>query len=107
MLGGDMNPESAFSPAVTTLDEIAMAINERGFRRAPGEDAAPYLKPEMGALVSLMRQRVGHDDVSVEIMLGVAALLVIEAMVAQNLCDLRLAAQALPPFAGDGNEARR
>ena len=27
----------ALSPAVTTLDEIAMAINERGFRRGIGE----------------------------------------------------------------------
>jgi len=37
-------------------------------------------------------------------MIGFAALLVIDGMVAQNLCDLRLAKRSLPPF--DGNPSR-
>jgi hypothetical protein len=86
------------SPDVTLLDEIAMAINERGFRREPSECSWPYLKPEMKALANMIRQRAEKGDTSPEIMIGFAALLVIEGMVAQNLCDLRLATQALPPF---------
>jgi len=86
------------SADVTLLDEIAMAINERDFRREPGECSWPYLKPEMKALVDLIRQHAEKDDASPETMIGFAALLVIDGMVAQNLCDLRLAKQSLPPF---------
>jgi hypothetical protein len=81
-----------------------MAINERGFRREPGECSWPYLKPEMNALVDLIQQRAEKGDTSPETMIGFAALLVIDGMVAQNLCDLRLAAQSLPPF--NGNQCR-
>ena len=92
------------SPDVTLLDEIAMAINERGFRREPSEASWPYLKPEMKALADLIQQRAGKGDTSPKTMIGFAALLVIDGMVAQNLCDLRLAAQSLPPF--DGGPSR-
>jgi len=88
----------ALSPAVTTLDEIAMAINERGFRRGIGEAAWPHLEPETKALVDLIRQRAEKGNWTPEIAISFAALLVIEGMVAQNLCDLRLAKQSLPPF---------
>jgi hypothetical protein len=94
----------ALSPAVTLLDEIAMAINERGFRREAGEASWPHLEPEMKALMNLIWQRAEQRDDSPEFIVGFAALLVIDGMVAQNLCDLRLAAQSLPPF--DGNPAR-
>jgi hypothetical protein len=46
----------------------------------------------------LIRKRAERSDASGEVMIGFAALLVIDAMVAQNLCDLRLAKQSLPPF---------
>ena len=92
------------SPDVTLLDEIAMAINVRGFRREPGECSWPYLKPEMKALADLIQQRAGKGDTFPKTMIGFAALLVIDGMVAQNLCDLRLAAQSLPPF--DGGPSR-
>ena len=92
------------SADVTLLDEIAMAINERDFRREPGECSWPYLKPEMKALVDLILRRAEKDSASPETMIGFAALLVIDGMVAQNLCDLRLAKRSLPPF--DGNPSR-
>ena len=92
------------SPDVTLLDEIAMAINERGFRREPSECSWPYLQPEMKALVDLILRRAEKDSASPETMIGFAALLVIDGMVAQNLCDLRLAKCSLPPF--DGNPSR-
>jgi hypothetical protein len=92
------------SPDVTLLDEIAMAINERGFRREPSEASWPYLKPEMKALVDLILRPAEKGSASPATMVGFAALLVIDAMVAQNLCDLRLAKQSLPPF--DGNPSR-
>jgi hypothetical protein len=84
------------SPDVTLLDEIAMAINKRGFRREPSECSWPYLEPEMKALANMIRQRAEKGDAS--LMIDFAALLVIDGMVAQNLCDLRLAKQSLPPF---------
>ena len=92
------------SPDVTLLDEIAMAINERGFRREPSECSWPYIQPEMKALVDLILRRAEKDSASPETMIGFAALLVIDGMVAQNLCDLRLAKRSLPPF--DGNPSR-
>jgi hypothetical protein len=97
VLGDDV--KIASSPAITMLDEIAMAINERDFRRQPGECSFyPQHEPEMKALMSLIQQRVEQDNPSLEIIIGFAALLVIDGMVAQNLCDLRLTAQSLPPF---------
>ena len=85
-------------PSITVLDEIAMVINEHGFRREPGEGSYPWLKPEMKAVADLIRQRAAQGDWTPEIMIGYAATLVIDAMVSQNLCDLRLAAHSLPPF---------
>jgi hypothetical protein len=99
------NPfKPAPSPAVTLLDEIAMAINERGFRREPGEASWPHLEPEMKALMDLIRRRAEQENATAEVIFGFAALLVIDGMVAQNLCDLRLAARSLPPF--DGSPSR-
>jgi hypothetical protein len=89
------------SPDVTLLDEIAMAINERGFRREPGECSWPYLKPEMKALVDLIQQHAKEGDTSPKTMIDFTAMLILDGMVAQNLCDLRLAARSLPPFNGN------
>ena len=86
------------SPDVTLLDEIAMAINERGFRREPGECSWPYLEPEMKALANLIQRRAEKGDTFPKTMIGFAVMLVIDGMVAQNLCDLRLAKRSLPPF---------
>jgi hypothetical protein len=91
----------------TTLDEIARAINDLGFRREVGELRWPHLEPEHKALKYLIRQRAELGRFSYEEMLDFTALLILEGMVAQNLCDLRFATQSQPPFVtvrGAGDE---
>jgi hypothetical protein len=85
----------------TTLDEIAQAINDHGFRREVGELKWPHLEPEYRTLKRLIQQRAELGRFSYEEMFDFAALLIFEGMVAQNLCDLRLAAQSQLPFANN------
>jgi hypothetical protein len=89
--------------SVTTLDEIVLAISELGFRRERGELSWPELEPEYKALKAMLRQRTalfhGHADDDVYTL---AALLILDGMVAQHQCDLRLAARARPPFGNRG-----
>jgi hypothetical protein len=90
----------------TTLDEIAWAISELGFRREVGEMTWPHLEPEYKTLRFLIRQRAELGRFSYEEMFDLAALLVLDGMVAQYLRDLKLAARQQPPFGcgGAGNE---
>ena len=77
--------------AATTLNEIARAISELGFRRQPGELAWPHLEPEMKTLAELVRRCAermtarGGDD-----FYTLAALLILDGMVAQHLHELRV-----------------
>jgi hypothetical protein len=80
----------------TTLDEIAKAICELGFRRNVGEQCWPELKPEHDTLIDLLRQhfaRLKDNDHP-----GMAALLILDAMIAMHMHDLRLASAFQPPF---------
>jgi hypothetical protein len=77
-----------------TLDEIARAIGELSFQRE-FDGAWPELEPETKALVNLFHERVAlmgrHVD---NLVCELAALLMLEAMVAQHLHDSR----SQPPF---------
>jgi hypothetical protein len=93
---------SAVDPIVvtsTTLDEIARAISELGFRREVNELSWPELEPEQRTLRNLFRQRAvltgnrANDDLC-----DLAALLILDAMVAQQLHDLRLFQKSQRPF---------
>jgi hypothetical protein len=81
-----------------TLDEIARAIGELGFRREPGELAWPHLEPEMKVLKTLLQQRAARSDLDIDQSYDLATIFIVDAMVAQHLHDLRLAAQSQPPF---------
>jgi hypothetical protein len=83
----------------TTLDEIARAIGGLSFRRVIGELAWPHLEPEMKVLKTLLQQRVALiKNLSADQFYDLAAVFILDAMVAQHLHDLRLAAQFQPPF---------
>ena len=82
----------------TTLDEIARVISELGFRHEPGELNWLELMPECKTLKRLIRERAELGHLSCDWVIEHAALLILEAMVAQNMHDLTLAAQSLPPF---------
>jgi hypothetical protein len=83
----------------TTLDEIATAISELSFRRNRGQLCWPELGPERKVLKDLFQRRAalirGSKIVDVY---DLGAMLILDAMVAQHQHDLRLAAQAKPPF---------
>jgi hypothetical protein len=110
MLGANMSDDLFTANVVATaatLDEIARAINELGFRREANELTWPHLEPEHKTLRRLIQQRAELGRFSYEDMFDFAALLILEGMIAQNLCDLRLAAQLQPPFTiahGAGDE---
>jgi hypothetical protein len=84
-----------------TLDEIAIAISELGFRREVGELCWPELAPEQTVLSDLFRQRLMLiPGITTNEICNLAALLVLDAMVAQHLHDLRLAMRVQAPFGG-------
>jgi hypothetical protein len=81
------------------LGEIAKAICELGFRRNVGEQCWPELKPEHDTLIDLLRQHFGRlkdNDHP-----GMAALLILDAMIAMHMHDLWLASTFQPPFKGE------
>ena len=82
-----------------TLDEIAQAISELGFQRDLGEPSWPHPLKALKALKALVQQRIAligkHD---IDTLADLAALLIVEGMVAQHLRDLRLAALRQSPF---------
>jgi hypothetical protein len=83
----------------TTFDELAQAIHELGFRRQDDELSWPHLEPEMKALTPLFRERATlAGECASNLVCELAALLILEAMVAMHLYDLKLAQQSQPPF---------
>lgn len=100
----------------TMLDEIASAISELDFRRELGELSWPELEPEHKALKAMLRQRVEllrnrpgirpweQSLTETGDICDLAALLILDGMVAQHLHDLRVASQSQPPF---GNGPRK
>jgi hypothetical protein len=84
----------------TTLSEIARAISEYKSQHWAGELCWPHLEPEWKVLNDLFRRRAEqafgtrvNNDVC-----DLAAILILDGMVAQHRYDLRLFAQSLPPF---------
>jgi hypothetical protein len=83
----------------STFDELARAIHELGFRREDGELVWPHLEPETKALTPLFRDRVALAGAQAsDLVCELAALLILEAMVAMHLYDLKLAQRSQPPF---------
>jgi hypothetical protein len=83
----------------TTFDELARAIHELGFRRQDGELSWPHLEPETKALAPLFRDRATFaGERASNLICELAALLILEAMVAMHMYDLKLACQDQPPF---------
>jgi hypothetical protein len=83
----------------TTLGEIARAICELGFRREIDELIWPNLEPETEALTNLFCERVALMGQRVDnLVCKLAAVLMLDAMVAQHMHDLRLASQSQSPF---------
>jgi hypothetical protein len=85
------------NPVTTkTLNEIAKVICE-----LTSELRLPELEPETTALMNLFHERAAlvgrHVD---NLVCELAAALMIDAMVAQHMHDLRLAIQSQPPFNG-------
>ena len=82
-----------------TWTKCAQAISELRFQRDLGELSWPHPEPELKALKALVQQRVAligkHD---IDTLADLAALLIVEGMVAQHLRDLRLAALRQSPF---------
>jgi hypothetical protein len=91
---------------ITTLDEIALAISELGFRRETGELSWPELEPEHTALKAILRQHVALLHAGVD-PCDLAALLILDGMVAQHLCDLRLASQSQTTVRQRASEIRQ
>jgi|AmaraimetFIIA100_FD_contig_81_1623827_length_1119_multi_2_in_0_out_0_2 hypothetical protein len=78
--------------AFTMLDEVARAIDELGFKRAPGELRWPDLEPERKALKNLIQQYaelILGGSLSREDVFELAALFVLDGMVAQYSHDCR------------------
>jgi len=94
-----MSAVDLIAVTATTLDEVARAISELSWEHEFYGAFVVSPEEELKVLSNLFRQRSAlsgnhaNDDLC-----NLAATLILGGMVAQNLCDLKLAAQSRSPF---------